>query len=320
MQEQRKNMAEPLALGIDIGGTKTAFGLVNRRADIILKGSIPTTGHGTVEEYVAALKNALEPVFSQAGKERIIGAGAGAPNGNFFTGEIMFAPNMPWHGVIPMAKLLSESLGLKVSLNNDANAATIGEMTYGVAKGMKDFVLVTLGTGVGSGFVANGQMIYGHDGFAGELGHIIAVHDGRQCGCGRKGCLETYTSATGVTKTAELWLEERTDASILREYKGKMNSQYIHEAAEKGDALALEIFDYTAKILGQTLADIVAITSPEAIVFFGGLAKAGDILLKPVKKYMEANVLNIYRDKVAILQSAFNDADAAILGASSMAW
>lgn len=313
-------MTESLALGIDIGGTKTAFGLVNRRAFISHKGSIPTTGHGTVEQYVEALKNALEPAFSEVGKEHIIGGGAGAPNGNFYTGEIMFAPNMPWHGIIPLAKLLTEALGIKVTLNNDANAAAIGEMTYGVAKGMKDFILVTLGTGVGSGFIANGQMIYGHDGFAGELGHVIAVRDGRPCGCGRKGCLETYTSATGVARTAELWLEERNDATILREHKGKISSQSIHEAAEKGDAFALEIFDYTARILGQTLADAVAITSPEAIIFFGGLSKAGDILLKPVKKYMEENMLNIFKNKVAILQSAFSDADAAILGASSMAW
>ena len=313
-------MTEPLALGIDIGGTKTAFGLVNRRADILHKGSIPTTGHGTVDQYIAALKEAMEPLFSKVGKENIIGAGAGAPNGNYFTGEIMFAPNMPWHGVIPMARLLSEALGLKTTLNNDANAATIGEMTYGVAKGMKDFILVTLGTGVGSGFVANGQMIYGHDGFAGELGHVIAVRDGRLCGCGRKGCLETYTSATGVARTAERWLQERKDPSILREHKGKISSQVIHEAAEKGDAIALEIFDYTARILGQTLADTVAITSPQAIVFFGGLSKAGDILMKPLKQYMEGNLLNIYKNKVAILQSAFSDADAAILGASSLAW
>jgi len=246
--------------------------------------------------------------------------GAGAPNGNFYTGEIMYAPNMPWHGVIPLAKLLNGSLGLKATVNNDANAAAIGEMTYGAAKGMKDFVLVTLGTGVGSGFIANGQMIYGHDGFAGELGHVTAIRDGRLCGCGRRGCLETYASATGITRTAQEWLEERNDKTILRDHKEKLNSQIIHEAAEKGDAFALEIFDYTAKILGQTLADVVAITSPEAIIFFGGLAKAGDMLLKPIKQYMEANLLKIYKDKVSILHSAFKDSEAAILGASSLAW
>ncbi len=313
-------MTEPLALGIDIGGTKTAFGLVNREAKIVLNGSIPTTGHGAVEQYVMALKEAIEPILEQAGKNNIIGGGAGAPNGNYYTGEIMFAPNLPWHGVIPLAKLLSDALGIKIKLNNDANAAAIGEMTYGVAKGMKDFILVTLGTGVGSGFVANGQLIYGHDGFAGELGHVIAVRDGRKCGCGRNGCLETYASATGVVRTAEQWLEERSDATLLRELKGKITSETIFEAAEKGDVFALEIFDYTAKILGQTLADMVAITSPQAIIFFGGLSQAGDILLKPVKKYMEETMLNIFKNKVAILQSAFSDANAAILGASSMAW
>jgi glucokinase len=193
--------------------------------------------------------------------------------------------------VIPLAKLIGEALHLKVTITNDANAAALGEMMYGAAKGMKDFILVTLGTGVGSGFVANGELIYGHDGFAGELGHVIAVRDGRKCGCGRNGCLERYSSATGIVITAEEWLLERKDKSLLREYQGKITSKNIHEAAEKGDALALEIFDYTAKILGQTLADAVAITSPQAIIFFGGLAKSGDLLFRPVRRYLEENVL-----------------------------
>ncbi len=313
-------MTQALALGIDIGGTNTSFGIVNRRGEIIAKGNMSTTGHNTPEDYFIALKKALHPLIENAGKENITGVGIGAPNGNFYTGDIVFAPNLPWHGVIHVVKILSESLGMKVTLTNDANAAAIGEMMYGSAKGMKDFILVTLGTGVGSGFVANGQMIYGHDGFAGELGHVIAVRDGRKCGCGRNGCLEAYASATGIVRTANEWLEQREVSSILRNSKGSITAKLIHEAAEQGDAFALEVFDYTAKILGQTLADMVAITSPEAIIFFGGLAQAGPLLLDPVHKYMEENILNIYQNKVAILQSALPDADAAILGASALAW
>ena len=313
-------MTHPLVLGIDIGGTNTSFGLVNRRGEITAKGSIATVGHDNVTDYFAALKAGMQPLIENAGKENIAGLGVGAPNGNIFTGEIVFAPNLPWHGVIPIAKALSEALGLKVTLTNDANAAAIGEMMYGAAKGMKDFILVTLGTGVGSGFVANGEMIYGHDGFAGELGHVIAVRDGRKCGCGRNGCLEAYASATGIVRSANEWLEQKSDDTLLRANKGKITAKMIHEAAEQGDTFALELFDYTGKILGQTLADMVAITSPEAIIFFGGLAKSGKLLLEPVHKYMEANMLNIFQNKVALLQSALPDADAAILGASALAW
>ena len=313
-------MTHPLALGIDIGGTNTSFGIVNRRGEILAKGSMPTTGHATANDYFIALKKAVEPLIDKAGKGNITGIGMGAPNGNFYTGEIVFAPNLPWHGVIPVVNIMTGALGLKTILTNDANAAAIGEMMYGVAKGMKDFILVTLGTGVGSGFVANGQLIYGHDGFAGELGHVIAVRDGRKCGCGRNGCLEAYASATGIVRTAHEWLEQKDDDTILRLNKGMISAKMIHEAAEQGDAFAMALFDYTAKILGQTLADMVAITSPEAIIFFGGLAQAGDLLLLPIKKYMEENLLNIYQDKVSILQSALPDADAAILGASALVW
>jgi glucokinase len=313
-------MNEPLALGIDIGGTNTAFGIVNRRGEMITKGNFSTTGHGNVEDYIDAMKAALLPVIEKAGKENIVGIGIGAPSGNFFTGEIVNAPNMPWPGIIPMARLVSNALGLKATLTNDANAAAIGEMMYGAAKGMKDFILVTLGTGVGSGFVANGQLIYGHDGFAGELGHVIAVRNGRKCGCGRHGCLETYASATGIVHTAEVWLKERSNDTILRSAKGKITAKLIHEAAEQGDAMALEIFAFTGQILGQTLADTVAITSPASIIFFGGLAKAGDLLFTHVRRHMEENLLHVYQNKVTFLQSALPDADAAILGASALAW
>jgi glucokinase len=311
-------MAQILALGIDIGGTNTSFGIVDRRGQILEKGGMPTEGE-TVSAYIATLKDAIAPMLEKYSRD-IHGAGVGAPNANFFTGEIAYAANLPWEGVIPLAKLLKEALNMPVTITNDANAAALGEMAYGAAKGMKDFILVTLGTGVGSGFVANGQLIYGHDGFAGELGHVIAVRDGRKCGCGRYGCLERYCSATGIVITAEEWLREREDKSVLGEYAGNITSKHIYDAAKAGDEMALEIFDYTGKILGQTLADAVAITSPEAIIFFGGLAKAGDMILKPARKYMEANLLNVYRNKISLMMSELPDADAAILGASALAW
>jgi len=313
-------MGQPLALGIDIGGTGTSFGIVDRRGQILEKAEMPTTGHATVQDFIAALKKEIAPVLEKVGRDNITGIGVGAPNGNFYTGEIAYAPNLPWEGVIPLAKLLSEAFHQKATLTNDANAAALGEMMYGTAKGMKDFVLVTLGTGVGSGFVANGQLIYGHDGFAGEIGHMIAVRDGRKCGCGRNGCLETYASATGIVKSAEAWLNERDDNTVLRQHKGKITAKIIHEAAENGDAFAQELFAYTGKILGQTLADVVAITSPQAFIFFGGLAKSGDMLMKHVHRHMEDNLLKVFKNKVSLLYSALPDADAAILGASALVW
>lgn len=313
-------MTQTLALGIDIGGTNTSFGIVNRRGEILNRGKLRTQDYPTLPAYLQAVKKMIAPALEEVGHENIVGCGVGAPNGNFYTGEIAFAPNLPWEGVIPLAKLLSETFQLRVQLTNDANAAAMGEMMYGAAKGMKDFILVTLGTGVGSGFVSNGQMIYGADGFAGELGHVISVRDGRLCGCGRYGCLEQYTSATGIVKTAELWLKERNDETMLREHAGKISARLINQAADEGDKFALEIFDYTAKILGQTLADAVAITSPQAIIFFGGLAKAGDLLFEPAHRYMEASLLRVFKNKVQFMLSALPDADAAILGASALIW
>jgi glucokinase len=310
---------QSLAVGIDIGGTNTVFGIVNRRGEILAQETMRTAGHATVASFIEALTGRLQPMMDGVGRSQIIGAGVGAPNGNYYTGEVAYAANLPWEGVIPLAKLLGEALGLQATITNDANAATIGEMMYGAAKGMKDFVTVTLGTGVGSGFVANGQLIYGHDGFAGELGHVIAIRNGRDCGCGRKGCLETYASATGIVRTAEEWLRERQRDSFLR-HKETITAKTITEAAREGDELALELFDYTGRILGQCLADVVAITSPEAIIFFGGMAKAGPLILDPVKRYMEESMLRIYKNKVALLQSALPDSDAAVLGASALAW
>ncbi len=308
-----------LAIGIDIGGTNTSIGLVNRRGEIIAYDQVKTAGEATIGGFIDKLKAALTPLIEQEGMQHIAGIGVGAPNANFYTGEIANAANLPWKGIIPFSRLMSEALGLKTVVTNDANAATIGEMTYGAAKSLKDFIMVTLGTGVGSGFVANGELIYGHDGFAGELGHIISVRDGRSCGCGRKGCLETYSSATGIVRTAKEWLSQRDDATVLRTLPD-LTARDIHEAASNGDAFALELFDFTGKILGQTLADVVAITSPQAIIFFGGLAQAGRLILEPTQRYMEENLLFIYRNKITFLESALPAADAAILGASALAW
>lgn len=313
-------MNKSFAIGIDIGGTTTSLGLADRRGQILLQSVIPTTGFDTIELYIAAIEQEVGKFIAQAGRDNISGVGVGAPNGNYYTGEIVDAPNMPWRGEIKLAQLMSKALGYKVTLTNDANATAMGEMMYGAARGMKDFIMVTLGTGVGSGFVANGQLIYGHDGFAGELGHTIAVRDGRACGCGLKGCMERYCSATGIVITANEWLEQRDDASLLRSKTRSLSAKYIHEAAVAGDELAIEIFDFTGMILGQTLANAVAITSPQAIVLFGGLANAGDVLFTPAKRYMEENLLNMYRGKIELLPSALPSADAAILGASALAW
>lgn len=313
-------MTQRLAVGIDIGGTNTSYGIIDRDGNILSKGKMQTTGHEELQDYIAAVAKKVMPLIEEAGREDIAGAGVGAPNGNFYTGEIAFAPNLPWKGVIPMAKLLGDALALPCTLTNDANAAAIGEMQYGAAKGMNDFVMVTLGTGVGSGFVANGKLIYGHDGFAGELGHVTAIRDGRICGCGRRGCLEIYCSATGIAITAEEWLDERRDETLLRKHRGAITARLIHEAAEAGDVMALELFAYTGRILGLTLADIMAITSPEAFVFFGGLARAGDLLLSHVHRHMEENMLRVFKNKVKLLLSALPDADAAILGASALVW
>jgi glucokinase len=309
-----------LALGIDIGGTNTKFGLVDRRGDIVEKGQMSTTGFDTVQEYIAELANNIRPLLARAGTGNVKGIGVGAPNANYYTGEIVYAANLSWKGIIPFASLLKQSIHLDVTITNDANAAALGEMMYGVAKGMKEFIMITLGTGVGSGFITHGQLVYGDDGFGGEFGHVIAIRDGRQCGCGRKGCLETYTSATGIVRTAREWLEERGEDSLLRHYGDNLTAQDIQEAAAASDPVALEIFEYTGKILGQCLADAVAITAPKAIVFFGGLARAGELILGPTRRHMEENLLHVHKNRVEFLQSALPDSDAAILGASALAW
>ncbi|MDD2436837.1 MAG: ROK family protein [Massilibacteroides sp.] len=317
-------MDKPYVVGIDIGGTNTVFGVVDARGTILFSGSIKTGKYGDVNDYVAELGKGLSLVIDQAGgKEKIKGIGVGAPNGNYFNGCIEFAPNLPWKGKIPLAQLISEAVGgIPVSLTNDANAAAIGEMTYGAARGMKDFIVITLGTGVGSGIVIGGNLVYGHDGFAGELGHVIMRrHNGRLCGCGRYGCLEAYASATGVARTAREYLEIRKEDSLLREIKeDEITSKDVYDAAIKGDKIALEIFEATGTILGEALADFVAFSSPEAIILFGGLTKAGDLIMNPIKASMNKNMLKVFQGKTKLLFSQLKESDAAVLGASALGW
>jgi glucokinase len=316
-------MESPYVIGIDMGGTNTAFGIVDMRGEVLRRGAIKTQKHADVNLYIDELYDALMPVINEVGGiGKIKGIGMGAPNGNYYTGNVESAANLPWKGIVPFANMLKEKFGVPAALTNDANAAAIGEMTYGAARGMKNFIMITLGTGVGSGIVINGQLVYGHDGFAGELGHTTIVrNNGRICGCGKTGCLETYTSATGVARTARELLEMRKDDSLLRNIPlESITSKDVFDAAVKGDAIALEIFEYTGKMLGEAFADFVAFSAPEAIVIFGGLAKSGDLIMKPVRENMEKNLLPIWKDKVKLLFSALNEADAAVLGASALAW
>ena len=304
------SMEKPYVVGIDIGGTNTVFGIVDARGTIIASGAVKTQVYPTVEEYADEVcKNLLPLIIANGGVDKIKGIGIGAPNGNYYTGTIEFAPNLPWKGVLPLASMFEERLGIPTALTNDANAAAVGEMTYGAARGMKDFIVI------------NGQVVYGHDGFAGELGHVIVRRDGRICGCGRKGCLETYCSATGVARTAREFLAARTDASLLRNIPAEsIVSKDVYDAAVQGDKLAQEIFEFTGNILGEALADAIAFSSPEAIILFGGLAKSGDYIMKPIMKAMENNLLNIYKGKAKLLVSELKDSDAAVLGASALAW
>ncbi len=318
-----KSELKPNVVGIDIGGTNSVFGIVDAQGNVLASNSIKTQAYPVLEEYINALGNGiLELIAKNGGIEKIKGIGVGAPNANYYTGNIEHAANLPWKGIVPFAKMLSEKVGVPVTLTNDANAAAIGEMKYGAARGMRDFIMITLGTGVGSGVVANGQLIYGHDGNAGELGHVIVRRDGRTCGCGNKGCLETYTSATGVARTAKEMLQNRAgEDSLLRKIDlDKITSKDVFDAAMAGDAIAKDIFAFTGQILGEALADFVKFSSPEAFVLFGGLAKAGDLLLNPLKKAMDDNLMAVFKGKVKVLFSEMKDADAAVLGASALAW
>ena len=310
-----------LAIGIDIGGTNTVFGIVDSEGNCLEKKSILTTDYDTSEGLVKAIFEQLQVMLISLKKVNVVGIGIGAPNGNYYNGTIEYAPNLKWKGVVNLVKLFYKYFDVPVFVTNDANAAAIGEMTYGVAKGVKDFVVVTLGTGLGSGIVCNGKLVYGSDGFAGELGHTIVEENGRECACGRKGCLETYVSATGIVRTAQLMLEKSSKPSLLREVSAeKISAKAIAESAKKGDELAQDIFDFTAKKLGFSLANLVAITCPEMIVLFGGLANAGESIIEPTKKYMEQNLLRIFKEKVSIVPSGLKGGNAAILGASSLVW
>lgn len=317
-------MTKPYVLGIDIGGTNTVFGIVDARGQVIASDSIKTKKHANFDDYVEELRQGVEHLLEKNdAKDKIQGIGIGAPNANYYTGEIQNPPNLPWGPIIPLAEKVSHAFGgIPVAVTNDANAAALGEMTYGAARGMKDFIMITLGTGVGSGIVVNGQLVYGHDGFAGELGHMIMKrNNGRMCGCGRTGCLEAYCSATGVARTAREFLEVRTEPSTLRNLQIEdITSKDVYDAAVAGDKMAKEIFTYTGTILGEAFADMVTFSSPQAIILFGGLAKSGDLLMKPLQAAFDKSILPIFKGKTKIILSELKESDAAVLGASALGW
>jgi glucokinase len=316
-------MEKPYVIGMDMGGTNTVFGIVDTRGNVVSKSAVKTSTHLDVNLYIEDIYVELSKLIEAVGGiDKIKGIGVGAPNGNYYTGNIEFAPNLPWKGVIPFASLMADKFGVPTALTNDANAAAVGEMTYGAARGMKNFIMITLGTGVGSGIVIDGKVVYGHDGFAGELGHVIVMrNNGRLCGCGRTGCLEAYASATGVARSAREILESSKKSSLLRNIPIEdITSKDVFDAAEQGDEIAIEIFNFTGKILGEAFADFVTFSAPEAIILFGGLSKAGDLIMHPIVENMEKNILNIWKGKVKVLFSELKEADAAVLGASALAW
>lgn len=310
-----------ITIGIDIGGTNTVFGFIDSEGKSWGEGSIPTQTQERFEDYLKDLYKAIDQTIKKSEEDlHIIGVGIGAPNGNYRTGTIDNAANLRWKGILDLAKLVSEELKVPVKVTNDANAAALGERIFGGAKDMSDFMVITLGTGLGSGIVVNGDLLYGHDGFAGEVGHIIVRPGGRECGCGRRGCLETYVSATGVKRTAYKMLAKHLGDSSLRDVPfNQLTAKMVADAANKQDLLAKEIFAYTGKMLGEALANVATITSPKAIFFFGGLAKAGDLLFDPVRETLEKNILFLYKGKISLLASELGD-DAAILGASALIW
>ena len=316
-------MQKPYVLGLDMGGTNSVLGVVDARGHVLGRTSIKTQSYRDINDYVNALYQEAEKIIEPlGGMEMVRGIGAGVPNGNFYTGYIQEAMNLPWQ-TVPFAQLVSERFGIPCRITNDANAAAMGEMTYGAAKGMKNFIMITLGTGVGSGIVIDGNVVYGHDGFAGELGHTTAVRgeNARPCNCGKKGCLEAYASATGVARTAKEILTSTTKETLLRQLDvDNITSKDVYDAAEQGDEVAKEIFDFTGTILGQQLADFIAFSAPEAIVLFGGLTKSGDWIKRPIEQAMNNNVLPLWKNKVKVLFSDLKEADAAVLGASALAW
>ena len=319
------NFEKQFVVGVDIGGQTSKIGVVNTRGEVLSQIVIRSDIYGSdADAFILALSNAIKTCIKEAGVEgQVRGIGVGAPNGNYYTGCVAFAPNLAWaagQSVELAAKLSAQMDGIPVSLTNDANAAAVGEMTYGAARGLKDFIMITLGTGVGSGIVIDGKVVYGHDGFAGELGHVCVVRNGgRLCGCGKTGCLETYCSATGVARTAREWLDATDEPSLLRDVE-EISSKSVYDAAKAGDALAKRIFEYTGKLLGRSFADFIAFSAPEAIVLFGGLARAKEYLYEPMLNAMNDNVLPIWKGKVKLIFSQLEESDAAILGASALAW
>lgn len=316
-------MNKPYVLGIDIGGTNTVFGIVDARGTVIASGSIKTKKHEKFADYIDELyQEATKLLVAHDAVGKVAGIGVGAPNANYYTGNIEDAANLQWKGNLPLGAMLEERFGVPVAVTNDANAAAIGEMTYGAARGMKDFIMITLGTGVGSGVVCGGNLVYGADGLAGELGHVIARRGGRPCGCGRRGCLETYCSATGVVRSALEFLDAQPDVpSIMRNIPSdELTSKDVYDAAKAGDEIALNVFKFTGRILGEMLADFAAFTSPEAFILFGGLAKSGKLLMDPLRESFENNLLSFQKGKIKILASELKEADAAVLGASALGW
>ncbi|GAB4281114.1 MAG: ROK family protein [Marinilabiliales bacterium] len=311
-----------VVVGIDIGGTNTDFGLIDVHGNCIAKDSFLTNSFPVFQDYIKHLATKIEKLYEKfKNKYKLEGIGIGAPNGNIYNGTIEFAPNLAWQGVVQVTQHFKNYFDVPVVLTNDANAAARGEMIYGGAIDMKDFIVITLGTGLGSGFVVNGDIMYGHDGFAGELGHTIVDPEGRLCGCGKKGCLETYVSATGIKRTVVELLAKTGKPSILRSKNlDTLSGKDIDDAARAGDPVAIEAFDYTGKILGMKLSDAVAITSPEAIFLHGGLANAKELIFEPTKRYMEKYLLPIYRNKVKLLPTKIKDSNAAIIGAAALIW
>ena len=315
--------AKSLVIGLDLGGTNSVFGVVDSKGEIIATTSIKTQAYPSVDQYIMESVKAVKQIAEQVGgMEKIRAMGIGAPCGNYYKGTIEHSANLVWaKGIVPLANMFVNELGIPVVVTNDAKAAAMGEMKYGVAVGMNNFVELTLGTGVGSGIVANGQLIYGFDGFAGELGHMIVEPDGRPCGCGRKGCLETYCSATGVVRTAIAMLEESSETTSLRDIAtDKLTSYEVYKAAMAGDTMAQEVFKQTGRRIGIACANIATFLSPEAFIFFGGLAQAGELLLRPIEEAYNENVLSLYKGKARFLMSGLDGAKAAILGASAIAW
>lgn len=311
-----------LTIGIDIGGTNTKFGIVDRDGQIVFQGTIKTTQYEEFREYFKGLTKALRDAISSIDVDhKMLGIGVGAANGNYYKGTIERATNLPWKGIIPLADMLKEEFQIPAIITNDANAAAVGEMVYGSAKGMKDFIVITLGTGLGSGFVANGQLLNGKHGIAGEVGHTSVNPAGRYCNCGKRGCLETYVSATGIRRTVYKLLADHLEDSELRGISfDNLNTKMITDAAVRGDVVALAAFEYTGRILGMKLAETVVHTDPEAIFLFGGLSLAGDLIFKPTIRHMEANLMPLFRGKVKVLPSGLQNQAAPILGASSLVW